>query len=134
MPLSGVIGVDELQAWDSKVREAVLVSEVPFEPAHPNDFDLLPSGAANGPLRPPVVNGNSEYIDHPAVSIRVGAVVVGGSGHDVRACAKVDDIRMPLEVVCRIVDAKRLVNRNLAALVDIGVEYIFPGGLVILSE
>ena len=134
VPLSGVIRVDELQAWDAKVRETVLVSEILFEPAHPNDFDLLPSGVAGGPLRPSVVDENSEYVDHLAVLIRVGAVVVGGSSHYVRACAKVDDVRMPLEVICCVVDAKRLVNRNLAALADISIEYIFPGGFVILGE
>ena len=41
---------------------------------------------------------------------------------------------MPLEVVCRVVDAKRLVNRYLAALVNVSIEYIFPGELVVLGE
>ena len=116
------------------MRETVLVSEILFEPACPNDFDLLPSGTTNGRLRPSVVDWNSEDVNYLAISIRVGAVVVGGSSHYVRVCVKVDDVRMPLEVICCVVDAKCLVNRNLAALADISIEYIFPGGFVILGE
>ena len=46
---------------------------------------------------------------------------VPDSSHDVGAGANVDDVRVPLEVVCRVVDAKRLVNRYLATLVNISI-------------
>ena len=92
MPLGGVLRVDELQAWDAKVREAVLVCEILFEPAHPSDFDFLSSGITDGPLHPSVVDGHGEYVDYSAVSVRMGAVAVGGNSHNVRTRAKVDDI------------------------------------------
>lgn len=116
------------------MRKSILVSGVLFKPAYPEDLDFLSSGTADNFLCAFVVDGDSEDIDESAVAIRVGVIVFGRKKHDVGAGVDIDNVGMPLEVIRPIINAKCLVNGYFATLINVGIEDVFPGGLVILNE
>jgi hypothetical protein len=116
------------------VGEPVLVGGVSLKPAYPEDLNLLSPGSASDLLCALVVDGDCEDVDESAVSIRVRAIIFRRSDHDIGPRAEVDDIRTPLEVVCRVVDAQRFVDGDLAALVDISLENIFSRGLFVVNQ
>ena len=63
-----------------------------LKPAYPEDLNLLSPGSASNLLCAFVVDGNREDVDESAISIRVGAVVVGRNDHDIRPCAEVNGL------------------------------------------
>jgi len=105
VPVSCTIWFNELQPWNAKVGESILICRVQFEPAYPEDLDFFSPGPTDDLLRAFVVDGNCEHVDESAVSIRVGVIVVRGNDHDIRSCAEVNRVRTPLEVVRCVVDA-----------------------------
>ena len=92
MPVGRAIWFNELQPWNAKVREPILVGRVLFKPAYPEDLNLLSPRSADDLLCPFVVDGDCEDVNESAISIRVGAVVVGRCDHDIRSCADVDGL------------------------------------------
>ena len=74
------------------MREPILVSGVLLKPAHPENLNLLSPGFACDLFCTFVVDGDCKDVDEPAISIGVGGIVSRRNGHDIRSCAKVDDI------------------------------------------
>ena len=100
----------------------------------PEDLNFLSLGLSSKLFCAPIVDGNGKDVDESAVSIGMGMIALRGSDHDIGSCAEIDNIRMPLEVVSRVVDTQGFVNRYLASLVDIGVEDVFSSGFIVLSK
>ena len=105
--------------------EPILMGRVQFKPVYPEDLDLLPLRSAGDLFCASAVDGDCEDINKPAVSIRMGVIAFRRDNHDIRLC---------MEVVCCIVDTQCFVDRNLAAFVDISVENVFWGGLIVVNE
>ena len=114
--------------------KTILVRGVLFEPAHPENLNLLPPGSIGDLPCAFVVDWNCKYVDKSTIPIGMRVIALGGGNHDIRSRADIDNVRTPLEVVCSIIDAQCLVNRYIAVLVDVGVEYVFSCGIVILNE
>ena len=92
MPVGCAARFNELQPWDAKVREPILMVRVPFEPAYPEDLNFLSSGSASDLLRAFVVDRDGENVDESAVSIGMRVIVFRRSDHNIRPRAEVDDV------------------------------------------
>lgn len=92
MPIGCAAWSNKLQPWDAKVREPVLIGRVPFEPAYPEDLNLLSPRSPDNLLCTFVVDGNCEDVDKSAVVIRMGAIVVGRGDHNIGPRAEVGNI------------------------------------------
>ena len=125
VPFSSAVGVYESQPREATAAKPILMGGVWLEPADPEDLNLFPLDPIGDWFRSPVVDRDRKYINDSAVSIRMDAIPFRGDNHDVGPCAEVDDVRTSLEVVCRVVDAQCLVDRDLASLLDVGVKNIF---------
>ena len=116
------------------MREAILVVGIPFKPTYPEDLNFLSPGSTGNLLCAFVVDGDHEDIDESAISIGVRVIIFRRGDHDIRSCAKVDDIRTSLEIIRCVVDTQCFVERDLATFIDISFEDVFSGGFAVLNQ
>ena len=74
------------------MREPILVIGVLLKPMYPEDLNLLSPGFATDLFGAFIVDGDCEDVDELAILIGVGGIVSRRNSHDIRPCAKIDDI------------------------------------------
>ena len=74
------------------MREPILVIGVLLKPTYPEDLNLLSPGFTTDLFCAFVVDGDCKDVNESATSIGVGGIVSRRNSHDIRLCAKIDDI------------------------------------------